>query len=142
MSFCPSRLNAYNADGVLETVDQYKGDEVDTKKARPCSNADDNIPLLVQSVAAQGRSIAIKSQCDAPIQKVVPSCKVREGFVQMQGEVSSDSGFQNCPSDLKALPLATISSMLSVLHTSLHCLPFAETLGILIYLLGTKPLNL
>ena len=28
----------------------------------------------------------------------------------------------------------TISSMLSVLHTSLHCLPFAETLGILVYL--------
>ena len=52
MSFCPSRLNAYNADGVLETVDQYKGDEVDTKKTRACSNVDDNIPLLVQSAAA------------------------------------------------------------------------------------------
>ena len=52
MSFCPSRLNAYNADGVLETVDQYEADEVDTKKARACSNVDDNIPLLVQSAAA------------------------------------------------------------------------------------------
>ena len=49
---CPSRLKAYNADEVLETVDKYKGDEVDTKKARPCSNVDDNIPLLVQSSAA------------------------------------------------------------------------------------------
>ena len=47
-----SRIKAYNADEVLETVDKYKGDEVDTKKARACSNVDDNIPLLVQSSAA------------------------------------------------------------------------------------------
>ena len=83
MSFCPSRLKAYKADEVLETVDKYKGNEVDTKKARACSNVDDNIPLLVVFCSnnwALGHSIAIKSQCDAPIQKVVPSCKVSEGF--------------------------------------------------------------
>ena len=47
-----SRIKAYNADEVLETVDKYKGDEVDTKKARACSNVDDNIPFLVQCSAA------------------------------------------------------------------------------------------